>query len=96
MMQAVTALLPMAAYMFFQKASVVLSTAAGDGAVDEPHLLLGHFSSIVTSLTMSPDNRWLVSTDRERKVRVSIFPQQPLHVSFLPAHMPQLHISQHL
>ena len=80
----VTALLPASAYMCFCRYCDTSYNAAGDEAVDEPHLLLGHFSSIVTSLTMSPDNRWLVSTDRERKVRVSVFPQQPLLVSFIP------------
>ena len=42
--------------------------------------LLGHLSSIVTSLTLSADAKHIVSTDQDCKVRVSIMPQQPSKV----------------
>ena len=34
----------------------------------------------MTSLTPSPDGRLLVSTDRDRKARVSVSPKDPLQV----------------
>ena len=43
-------------------------------------LLLGHFCSIITSLALTPDQRGLVSTDRDHKVRVSHLSPHPLAV----------------
>ena len=44
-------------------------------------LLLGHFCSIITSLALTPDQRGLVSTDRDHKIRVSHLSAHPLAVS---------------
>ena len=41
---------------------------------------MGHFCSIITSLTVSPDGRFIVSTDRDHKIRVSVMPAQPMQV----------------
>lgn len=52
--------------------------AAGGKAPAAPELLLGHFCSILTSLTPSPDGRFVVSTDRDGKARVSVLPADAL------------------
>lgn len=44
-------------------------------------VLLGHLQSIVTSVCVTPDDAYVISTDRETKVRVTVMPQQPLKVS---------------
>lgn len=41
---------------------------------------MGHFCSIITSLTVSPDGQYIVSTDRDHKIRVSNMPAQPMQV----------------
>lgn len=41
-------------------------------------LLLGHYNSILTSLHVSPCGKFVVTTDREKKARVSIMPPNPL------------------
>ena len=51
--------------------------------VQAPQLFLGHFCSIITSLTVSPDRQYIVSTDRDHKVRVSNMPAQPMQVRFI-------------
>ncbi|KAG1680329.1 hypothetical protein FOA52_015419 [Chlamydomonas sp. UWO 241] len=43
-----------------------------------PALLFGHLCSVVASLLASPNHRYIVSTDKERKVRVSILPENPM------------------
>ena len=43
-------------------------------------MLLGHFSSIITTLNALPNKPWLVSTDREGKIRVSNLPTDPMKV----------------
>ena len=53
---------------------------SGEGLVSKPHMLLGHFSSIVTTLTALEAKPWLVSTDREGKVRVSKLLKDPKQV----------------
>jgi hypothetical protein len=53
-------------------------------------VLLGHFCSIITSLWVSPDGHFLVSTDRDNKVRVSVLPANPMQVrwpSLTPDHV---------
>ena len=50
------------------------------GLVSKPHMLLGHFSSIITTLHALPSKPWLVSTDREGKIRVSKLPKDPMQV----------------
>ncbi|KAF5830070.1 hypothetical protein DUNSADRAFT_15070 [Dunaliella salina] len=49
---------------------------------EEPELLLGHLCSIVTSITVSPDNRFVVTTDKDGRVRVSMLPAAPLKGSY--------------
>eukprot|EP00884_Botryococcus_braunii_P023030 jgi/Botrbrau1/9410/Bobra.0252s0035.1 len=55
-----------------------LKRNVGKGQREEAVLLLGHFCSIVTSLGVSGDGRYIVSTDRDNKVRVSILPMDPM------------------
>ncbi|KAJ7977370.1 tRNA (guanine-N(7)-)-methyltransferase non-catalytic subunit [Quillaja saponaria] len=40
--------------------------------------LLSHYCSIITSLEFSPDGQFIVSADRDNKIRVTIFPKSPL------------------
>lgn len=40
--------------------------------------LLAHYCSIITSLEVSPDGRFVVSADRDFKIRVTLFPKKPL------------------
>ncbi|XP_021762722.1 tRNA (guanine-N(7)-)-methyltransferase non-catalytic subunit wdr4-like [Chenopodium quinoa] len=40
--------------------------------------IFGHYCSIITSLEFSPDGRFIVSADRDFKIRVSVFPKYPL------------------
>lgn len=40
--------------------------------------IFGHYCSIITSLEFSPDGRFIVSADRDFKIRVSLFPKNPL------------------
>ncbi|KAL6978548.1 hypothetical protein U1Q18_020216 [Sarracenia purpurea var. burkii] len=40
--------------------------------------LLAHYCSIITSLEFSADGRFLVSADRDFKIRVTVFPKKPL------------------
>lgn len=47
-------------------------------------LLLGHFCSIVTSLDVSRDGRYIASTDRDNKVRINIVPADPMQASSPP------------
>ena len=44
---------------------------------------MGHFCSIITSLTVSPDGQYIVSTDRDHKIRVNNMPAQPMQVCIL-------------
>uniref|UniRef100_A0A1J3FI06 tRNA (guanine-N(7)-)-methyltransferase non-catalytic subunit n=1 Tax=Noccaea caerulescens TaxID=107243 RepID=A0A1J3FI06_NOCCA len=40
--------------------------------------LLSHYCSIITRLDFSPDGRYIVSADRDFKIRVTVFPKKPL------------------
>ncbi|KAJ4914753.1 Transducin/WD40 repeat-like superfamily protein [Raphanus sativus] len=40
--------------------------------------LLSHYCSIITSLEFSPDGRYILSADRDFKIRVTVFPKEPL------------------
>nr|VDD53611.1 unnamed protein product [Brassica oleracea] len=40
--------------------------------------LLCHYCSIITSLEFSPDGRYILSADRDFKIRVTVFPKKPL------------------
>ncbi|MCD7468422.1 hypothetical protein HAX54_006591, partial [Datura stramonium] len=39
--------------------------------------ILAHYCSIITSLEFSPDGRYIISADRDFKIRVSVFPEKP-------------------
>lgn len=39
--------------------------------------LFAHYCSIITSLEFSPDGRFIVSADRDFKIRVTVFPKKP-------------------
>ncbi|GLT36350.1 hypothetical protein SLA2020_107340 [Shorea laevis] len=40
--------------------------------------MLAHYCSIITSLEFSPDGQFIISADRDFKIRVTIFPKKPL------------------
>ncbi|KAA8550843.1 hypothetical protein F0562_002527 [Nyssa sinensis] len=40
--------------------------------------ILAHYCSIITSLEFSPDGQFIVSADRDFKIRVTMFPKKPL------------------
>ncbi|KAM0937121.1 putative transcription factor WD40-like family [Dioscorea sansibarensis] len=44
----------------------------------KPVPILGHYCSIITTLKFSPDGRFIASADRDFKIRVTIFPREPL------------------
>ncbi|CAL0310352.1 unnamed protein product [Lupinus luteus] len=44
----------------------------------KPTPLLSHYCSIITSLEFSPDDRFILSADRDFKIRVTNFPKKPL------------------
>eukprot|EP00250_Pteridium_aquilinum_P026352 c32884_g1_i1 orf=234-1517(+) len=48
------------------------------GGLCEPVQLLAHCCSIITSLKCSADGRFIVTADRDFKIRISVFPQNPL------------------
>ncbi|XP_057965250.1 uncharacterized protein LOC131155823 isoform X2 [Malania oleifera] len=39
--------------------------------------ILSHYCSIITSLEFSPDGRFIISADRDFKIRVTVFPKEP-------------------
>lgn len=39
--------------------------------------ILAHYCSIITSLEFTPDGRYIISADRDFKIRVSVFPEKP-------------------
>ncbi|KAL9243068.1 hypothetical protein vseg_017000 [Gypsophila vaccaria] len=41
--------------------------------------MFGHYCSIITSLEFSPDGQFIVSADRDFKIRASVFPKKPLN-----------------
>ena len=47
-------------------------------AAAAPELLLGHFCSILTSVSVSRCGRFVATTDRDGKARVSVLPPAPL------------------
>lgn len=40
--------------------------------------ILAHYCSIITSLEISPDGHFIISADRDFKIRVTVFPKTPL------------------
>ncbi|PON55236.1 Guanine nucleotide-binding protein, beta subunit [Parasponia andersonii] len=58
---------------------VNLDMPDGQAAVNKKAApLLSHYCSIITSLEFSPDGKFLVSADRDFKIRVTVFPKKPL------------------
>ncbi|KAJ1433094.1 WD40/YVTN repeat-like-containing domain superfamily [Sesbania bispinosa] len=45
----------------------------------KPTPFLSHYCSIITSLEFSPDGRFILSADRDFKIRVTNFPKNPLN-----------------
>lgn len=41
----------------------------------EAHFLLGHTASVLTALRVTSDSRYLISSDRDEKIRISNFPK---------------------
>ncbi|BBN11292.1 tRNA (guanine-N(7)-)-methyltransferase subunit TRM82 [Marchantia polymorpha subsp. ruderalis] len=54
-----------------------LPTEVKDGK-DEPFQLLAHCCSIITDLEVTSDGKYIVTSDRDFKIRVSVFPRDPL------------------
>lgn len=68
-------------YAFFaDKFGDVHVAATAAEATAGPKPLLGHFCSIITDLAASPDGKYVISTDRDSKIRVSLLPSHPLQV----------------
>ncbi|KAG0494860.1 hypothetical protein HPP92_005854 [Vanilla planifolia] len=40
--------------------------------------LLSHYCSIITSLKISPDGQFIASADRDFKIRITVFPKEPM------------------
>ncbi|MED6194796.1 hypothetical protein PIB30_031896 [Stylosanthes scabra] len=61
----------------------VVDVPGSDGHVAlgdrKPTPLLSHYCSIIPSLEFSPDGRFIVSADRDFKIRVTNFPKKPLN-----------------
>ncbi|KAH7431465.1 hypothetical protein KP509_08G049500 [Ceratopteris richardii] len=51
---------------------------AGPADPGQPVSLLAHCCSIITSLKCSADGRYIITADRDFKIRISIFPKNPL------------------
>ncbi|GFP92313.1 tRNA (guanine-n(7)-)-methyltransferase non-catalytic subunit wdr4 [Phtheirospermum japonicum] len=41
--------------------------------------ILSHYCSIITGLEFSPDGQYIVTADRDFKIRVTVFPKEPLN-----------------
>ncbi|TVU45059.1 hypothetical protein EJB05_04529 [Eragrostis curvula] len=46
--------------------------------IEKPMSILGHYCSIITSMKFSPDGRFIATADRDSKIRVTLFPKNPL------------------
>ncbi|KAL5712570.1 hypothetical protein ACHQM5_014731 [Ranunculus cassubicifolius] len=55
----------------------VVWVVSTDGNSDVASPIFAHYCSIITSLEFSPDGRFIVSADRDFKIRVTLFPQKP-------------------
>ncbi|XP_051141925.1 uncharacterized protein LOC127258904 isoform X2 [Andrographis paniculata] len=69
---------------FADKFGVVYAVEIGDYNSENPALakkavpILAHYCSIITRLEFSPDGRYIVTADRDFKIRVTQFPAKPL------------------
>ncbi|KAK2417585.1 Transducin/WD40 repeat superfamily protein [Trifolium repens] len=65
---------------FADKFGLVWVVDLNQTSIDKkPTPLLSHYCSIITSLEFSPDNRFIISADRDFKIRVTNFPKNPLN-----------------
>ncbi|KAF6140003.1 hypothetical protein GIB67_020394 [Kingdonia uniflora] len=51
----------------------------GDNEKNKAAPIFAHYCSIITSLLFSPDGRFIVSADRDFKIRATVFPRKPLN-----------------
>ncbi|KAL3644884.1 hypothetical protein CASFOL_010064 [Castilleja foliolosa] len=71
---------------FADKFGVVYVVDIRDYDFENPALLnkkavpiLSHYCSIITRLEFSPDGQYIVTADRDFKIRVTVFPKEPLN-----------------
>eukprot|EP00250_Pteridium_aquilinum_P014062 c21758_g2_i1 orf=226-1206(-) len=65
--------------LFADKFGVVYTISASSAEeLDPPVQLLAHCCSIITSLDCCVDGRFIVTSDRDFKIRVSLYPEEPL------------------
>ncbi|OVA05429.1 WD40 repeat [Macleaya cordata] len=57
---------------------VVALDGTSSEANDKAAPLFAHYCSIITSLEFAPDGRFIVSADRDFKIRVTVFPNKPI------------------
>ncbi|KAK8444156.1 hypothetical protein SEVIR_9G093300v4 [Setaria viridis] len=69
---------------FADKFGVVWLVTLGEDGTEQvsvdnkPVSILGHYCSIITSMKFSPDGRFIATADRDSKIRVALFPKNPL------------------
>ncbi|GJN23335.1 hypothetical protein PR202_gb10976 [Eleusine coracana subsp. coracana] len=69
---------------FADKFGVVWLVTLGENGADhvsvdnKPVSILGHYCSIITSMKFSPDGRFIATADRDFKIRITLFPRNPL------------------
>jgi len=69
---------------FADKFGVVWLVTLGEDGTEQvsvdnkPVSILGHYCSIITSMKFSPDGRFIATADRDFKIRVTLFPKNPL------------------
>ncbi|KAI3449660.1 hypothetical protein Pfo_006325 [Paulownia fortunei] len=71
---------------FADKFGVVYVVDTGDHDYENPAPvnkkavpILSHYCSIITRLEFSPDGQYIVTADRDFKIRVTVFPKEPLN-----------------
>ncbi|KAG0589650.1 hypothetical protein KC19_1G036700 [Ceratodon purpureus] len=65
-------------FMVADKFGIVYVFSTSADSVDEPVQLLAHCCSIITDMICSPDGKYIVTSDRDFKIRVTGFPERPL------------------
>ncbi|GJM96592.1 hypothetical protein PR202_ga13447 [Eleusine coracana subsp. coracana] len=69
---------------FADKFGVVWLVTLGENGAEhvsvdnKPVSILGHYCSIITSMKFSPDGRFIATADRDFKIRITLFPRNPL------------------
>lgn len=59
----------------------------------QENLLLGHCASIITSFTFSNDKRYIITSDRDEKIRISNFPKANLIANYCLGHKKYVYIT---